>query len=220
MIYVHRLLTGALVLTAAVMFAPTAHAGDKKPNIIILFADDLGYGDLGCYGHPTISTAHLNKMAAEGMRFTQFYVASPVCSPSRAALLTGRLPIRNGMNAVLFPTSKGGIPKSEITIAQALKKMSSDDRALGERIHTLVRETAPDLVPKTWYGMPAYANKDGKVICYFKNAGKFKMRYSELGFNDAAKLDEGAMWPIVYALTKLSKADEAKIVKLVKQAVS
>ena len=108
----------------------------------------------------------------------------------------------------------------ETAIAQALKKMSPDDRALGERIHTLVRETAPHLVPKTWYGMPAYANKDGKVICYFKNAGKFKMRYSELGFNDAAKLDEGAMWPIVYALTKLSKADEAKIVKLVKQAVS
>ena len=108
----------------------------------------------------------------------------------------------------------------ETAIAQALKKMSPDDRALGERIHTLVRETAPDLVPKTWYGMPAYANKDGKVICYFKNAGKFKARYSELGFNDAAKLDEGAMWPIVYALTKLSKADEAKIVKLVKQAVS
>jgi uncharacterized protein YdhG (YjbR/CyaY superfamily) len=108
----------------------------------------------------------------------------------------------------------------ETAIAQALKKMSPDDRALGERVHTLVRETAPDLVPKTWYGMPAYANKDGKVICYFKNAGKFKMRYSELGFNDAAKLDEGTMWPIVYALTKLSKADEAKIVKLVKQAVS
>jgi uncharacterized protein YdhG (YjbR/CyaY superfamily) len=108
----------------------------------------------------------------------------------------------------------------ETAIAQALKKMSPDYRALGERVHTLVRETAPDLVPKTWYGMPAYANKDGKVICYFKNAGKFKMRYSELGFNDAAKLDEGTMWPIVYALTKLSKADEAKIVKLVKQAVS
>ena len=108
----------------------------------------------------------------------------------------------------------------ETAIAQALKKMSPDDRALGERIHTLVRETAPDLVPKTWYGMPAYANKDGKVICYFKNAGKFKMRYSELGFNDAAKLDEGAMWPIVYALTKLTKTDEARIAKLVKQAVS
>jgi uncharacterized protein YdhG (YjbR/CyaY superfamily) len=108
----------------------------------------------------------------------------------------------------------------ETAIRQALAKMSPDDRALGERINTLVRETAPDLIPKTWYGMPAYANKDGKVICYFKNAGKFKMRYSELGFNDAANLDEGAMWPIVYAVTKLTKADEARIVQLVKQAVS
>jgi len=108
----------------------------------------------------------------------------------------------------------------ETAIREALAKMKPDDRALGERIHALVRETAPDLVPKTWYGMPAYANKDGKVICYFKNAGKFKSRYSEFGFNDAANLDEGAMWPIVYALTKLTKADEARIVKLVTQAVS
>jgi uncharacterized protein YdhG (YjbR/CyaY superfamily) len=108
----------------------------------------------------------------------------------------------------------------ETAIGQALKKMSPADRALGERVHTLVRETAPDLVPKTWYGMPAYANKDGKVVCYFKDAGKFKARYSELGFNDAANLDDGAMWPIVYALTKLTKADEARIVALVKQAVN
>ncbi|HLY87026.1 MAG TPA: DUF1801 domain-containing protein [Gaiellaceae bacterium] len=108
----------------------------------------------------------------------------------------------------------------ETAIRQALEKMSPADRALGERVHTLVRETAPDLVPKTWYGMPAYANKDGKVVCYFKDAGKFKARYSELGFNDAANLDDGAMWPIVYALTKLTKADEARIVALVKQAVN
>jgi uncharacterized protein YdhG (YjbR/CyaY superfamily) len=108
----------------------------------------------------------------------------------------------------------------ETAIAQALKKMSPADRAIGERINTLVRETAPDLIPKTWYGMPAYANKDGKVICYFKNAGKFKMRYSEFGFNDAASLDDGAMWPIVYAVTKLTKADEARITELVQQAVS
>jgi uncharacterized protein YdhG (YjbR/CyaY superfamily) len=107
----------------------------------------------------------------------------------------------------------------ETAIRDALKKMTPGDRALGERIHALVRETAPDLTPKTWYGMPAYANKDGKVICYFKNAGKFKMRYSEFGFNDAAHLDDGTMWPIVYAITNLSKADEAKIVKLVQQAV-
>ncbi|HEY5693103.1 MAG TPA: DUF1801 domain-containing protein [Gaiellaceae bacterium] len=110
--------------------------------------------------------------------------------------------------------------EGESAIRAALGKMTPDDRALGERVHAIVQETAPDLVPKTWYGMPAYANKEGKVICYFKNAGKFKMRYSELGFNDAANLDEGSMWPIVYALTKLTKADEARIAKLVEQAVS
>jgi uncharacterized protein YdhG (YjbR/CyaY superfamily) len=109
--------------------------------------------------------------------------------------------------------------EGEEAIAAALKKMAPADRALGEQIHALVTKTAPDLTPKTWYGMPAYANSDGKVICYFKNAGKFKMRYSEFGFNDAAHLDDGTMWPIVYAITKLSKADEAKIVKLVQQAV-
>jgi uncharacterized protein YdhG (YjbR/CyaY superfamily) len=108
----------------------------------------------------------------------------------------------------------------EAAIRAALAKMSPDDRALGERVHAIVQETAPELVPKTWYGMPAYANSDGKVICYFKNAGKFKMRYSEFGFNDTANLDEGSMWPIVYALTKLTKADEDRIAKLVEQAVS
>ena len=108
----------------------------------------------------------------------------------------------------------------ETAVREALAKMTPEDRKLGERIHVLVKETAPELVPKTWYGMPAYANEDGKVICYFKNAGKFKSRYSELGFNDAANLDDGAMWPIVYALTKLGKADEARIAKLVQQAAS
>jgi uncharacterized protein YdhG (YjbR/CyaY superfamily) len=110
--------------------------------------------------------------------------------------------------------------EGEAAVREALAKMSPDDRALGQRVHELVQQSAPELTPKTWYGMPAYANKDGKVVCYFKNAGKFKARYSELGFNDSANLDDGAMWPIVYALTKLSKADEARIAKLVKQAVS
>ncbi len=110
--------------------------------------------------------------------------------------------------------------EGEEAVQAALEKMSPGDRALGEQIHALVKKTAPDLTPKTWYGMPAYANKDGKVVCYFKNAGKFKSRYSELGFNDAANLDDGAMWPIVYALMKLTKADEDRIAKLVKQAVS
>ena len=108
----------------------------------------------------------------------------------------------------------------ETAIAQALKKMSPDDRALGERIHTLVRETAPDLVPKTWYGMPAYATKGGKVVCFFRDAGKFKDRYSTFGFNDRANLDDGSMWPTAFAITELGAADEAKIRKLVKKAVS
>jgi uncharacterized protein YdhG (YjbR/CyaY superfamily) len=107
----------------------------------------------------------------------------------------------------------------ESAIQAAFKKMTPADRALGKTIDALVRKAAPELMPKTWYGMPAYANSDGKVVCYFKNAGKFKMRYSEFGFNQDAKLDAGVMWPIVYAVTKLSKADEAEITKLVKQAV-
>ena len=107
----------------------------------------------------------------------------------------------------------------ETAIQEAFKKMTPADRALGKRIDALVRKAAPGLMPKTWYGMPAYANSDGKVVCYFKNSGKFKMRYSEFGFNQDAKLDAGALWPIVYAVTKLTPADEAKITKLVKQAV-
>jgi uncharacterized protein YdhG (YjbR/CyaY superfamily) len=108
----------------------------------------------------------------------------------------------------------------ETAVRDALASMSPDDRALGERIHTIVKESAPDLTPKTWYGMPAYATKDGMVVLFFRNAEKFKERYAMLGFNDSAKLDDGSMWPVAFALTKLTKADEARIAKLVKQAVS
>ncbi len=107
----------------------------------------------------------------------------------------------------------------EKAIQEAFKKMTPGDRALGKKIDALVRKAAPGLTPKTWYGMPAYANSEGKVVCFFKNAGKFKMRYSELGFNESAKLDSGGLWPTVFAVTKLTAADEAKITKLVKQAV-
>jgi uncharacterized protein YdhG (YjbR/CyaY superfamily) len=108
----------------------------------------------------------------------------------------------------------------ETAVREALGEMSPDDRALGERIHTLVKEAAPDLTPKTWYGMPAYANREGKVVCFFRNAGKFKERYAMFGFNDSAKLDDGSMWPIAFALTKLSKADEKMLAATVKKAVS
>ena len=109
--------------------------------------------------------------------------------------------------------------QGEEAVLSALAAMSPDDRALGKRIHAIVKETAPDLTPKTWYGMPAYA-KDGKVVLYFRNAEKFKERYAMLGFNDTANLDDGSMWPVAFALTKLTNADEARIAKLLKQAVS
>jgi hypothetical protein len=110
--------------------------------------------------------------------------------------------------------------QGEEAITAALADMSPSDRALGKRIHAIVKETAPDLTPKTWYGMPAYANKDGKVVVFFRDARKFKERYAMLGFNDSASLDDGSMWPIAYALTKLTAADEKKIRALVKKAVA
>jgi uncharacterized protein YdhG (YjbR/CyaY superfamily) len=110
--------------------------------------------------------------------------------------------------------------EGEEAVAAALKKMAPADRAIGKRVHEIVKKAAPDLTPKTWYGMPAYANKDGKVVVFFRDAGKFKERYSMLGFNESANLDSGSMWPIAYALPKLTKADETKVAKLVKQAVS
>jgi uncharacterized protein YdhG (YjbR/CyaY superfamily) len=106
----------------------------------------------------------------------------------------------------------------ESAVRAAIAAMSPQDRAIAKRLHELIKAAAPDLSPKTWYGMPAYA-KDGKVVCFFRNAGKFKERYAMFGFNDGAKLDDGSMWPIAFALTKLTAADEAKIRALVKKAV-
>ncbi len=104
----------------------------KRPNLVLIFADDLGYGDLSCYGHPTIRTPNLDRMAAEGMRFTQYYSANPLCSPSRASLMTGRLHVRTGVNRVLFPDSTGGLPESEKTIAQALKPLGYSTCCVGK----------------------------------------------------------------------------------------
>jgi arylsulfatase A-like enzyme len=116
----------SFLMVALLFVFHVAQAADKVPNFVIILADDLGYGDLGCYGHPTIRTPNLDRMAAEGMRFTDFYVAACVCTPSRSALLTGRLPIRNGMagseqRRVIYAADTGGLPQEEITIAQALK---------------------------------------------------------------------------------------------------
>src|SRR5579872_5855820 len=100
----------------------------------------------------------------------------------------------------------------------AIAKMQEPDRTIAKKVHALITAAAPDLAPKTWYGMPAYT-KDGSVICYFQNAGKFKVRYQTLGFSDKAKVDDGMMWPIQYALSKLTPAEEARITALVKKAV-
>jgi len=110
--------------------------------------------------------------------------------------------------------------EGEEAILAALKKMTPADRAIGKRIHEVVTASAPELTPKTWYGMPAYANKDGKVVCYFRDAAKFKERYAMFGFNEAANLDAGSMWPVAFALPKLTAADEKRLGALVKKAVS
>ena len=103
--------------------------------------------------------------------------------------------------------------------AVGIAAMPAGERELAERIHALVMEAAPELTPRTWYGMPAYS-KDDKVVCFFRDAGKFKDRYATFGFNDKANLDNGSMWPTAYALARLTKADETRIAELVKQAVS
>ena len=107
----------------------------------------------------------------------------------------------------------------ETAVRAAIAAMAPKDRALAKRLHALVKATAPELSPKTWYGMPAYA-KDGKVVCFFRDAGKFKERYAMFGFNDSAKLDQGSMWPVAFALKELTDTDEVRIGALVKKAVS
>jgi uncharacterized protein YdhG (YjbR/CyaY superfamily) len=107
----------------------------------------------------------------------------------------------------------------ESDVLAKIAEMAEPDRAMAERIHTIVKASAPALSPRTWYGMPAYA-KDGKVVCFFQSGQKFKTRYATFGFQDKANLDEGAMWPVAFALTKLTAADEARIRALVKKAVS
>ena len=107
----------------------------------------------------------------------------------------------------------------EKDVLEKIAELPEPDRAMAERIHAIVKASAPELSPKTWYGMPAYA-KDGKIVCFFQSAAKFKSRYATFGFNDAANLDEGTMWPTSFALMELTPADEARIGELVKRAAS
>ncbi|MBK9435894.1 MAG: hypothetical protein IPN52_12625 [Micrococcales bacterium] len=124
--------------------------------------------------------------------------------------------------AELRAEGKKGAKKADglQAVLDRIAEMAPDDRALAERVHMTVTSTAPDLTPKTWYGMPAYANADGKVVVFFQDAGKFKYRYSTVGFQDAANVDDGDMWPVSYALINWSPAVEKKLVDLVKAAVS
>jgi uncharacterized protein YdhG (YjbR/CyaY superfamily) len=115
--------------------------------------------------------------------------------------------------------SRAGKADGESAVLAKIAEMPEPDRAIAERLHAIVKTSAPALSPKTWYGMPAYA-KDGKVVCFFQSADKFKARYATFGFNDAANLDDGTMWPISFALKQLTSADEANISALVKKAVS
>jgi uncharacterized protein YdhG (YjbR/CyaY superfamily) len=108
----------------------------------------------------------------------------------------------------------------ESALIAKVAELPKPDRVMGERLHKLITATAPDLAPKTWYGMPAYANEDGKVVCFFTPASKFKERYATFGFNAAANLDDGNMWPTSFALKELTAAEERKIAALVKKAVS
>ena len=124
--------------------------------------------------------------------------------------------------AELRAEGKKGAKKADglQAVLDSIAAMAPQDRALAERVHVTVTATAPDLAPKTWYGMPAYANADGKVVVFFQDSGKFKYRYSTLGFQDAANLDDGDMWPASYALRQWSPLVENKVIELVKAAVS
>jgi hypothetical protein len=115
---------------------------------------------------------------------------------------------------------KSGEADGESAVLAKIAAMREPDRALGKRLHAIIKASAPGLSPKLWYGMPAYANDDGKVVCFFQGAQKFKTRYATLGFSDRANLDEGHLWPTTFALQELTAAEEARITALVKKAVS
>src|ERR1700716_526523 len=123
------------------------------------------------------------------------------------------------LKAAANPDQRAGKAGEESAVLAKIAAMSAPDRTMGERLHAIIKASAPELSPKLWYGMPAYA-KDGKVVCFFQAAQKFKTRYATFGFSDKANLDEGTMWPTAFALTKLTAADEARIGALVKKAVS
>ena len=147
-------------------------------------------------------------------RTTKQSAKSTARNASKGFTAEERAAMREGVREM-----KTGSADGESEVLAKIAQMQGSDRVMAERIHAIVKETAPELTPRTWYGMPAYA-KDGKVVCFFKSAQKFKSRYATLGFSDKANLDDGGMWPTDYALKELTAAGEKKIVALVKQTVS
>jgi uncharacterized protein YdhG (YjbR/CyaY superfamily) len=138
--------------------------------------------------------------------------------PSRGFTAEERAAMRERAKELKSEAKRGGKGDGEADVLAKIAEMPEPDRVMAERIHALVKSAAPDLVPRTWYGMPAYA-KDGKVVCFFQSGEKFKSRYATLGFSDQADLDDGSMWPTAFALTKLTAAAEKRIRALLKQAV-
>jgi len=130
-----------------------------------------------------------------------------------------RVAMKERANELKATARRGPKADGESDVLAKIAEMPEPDRAIGERLHAVIKASAPALSPRLWYGMPAYA-KDGKVVCFFQSAQKFKTRYTTFGFSDSANLDEGAMWPTAFALTKLTAADETRIGALVKKAVS
>lgn len=168
--------TYAFALTVSCSLAP-GQSSDRPPNIVVIFCDDLGYGDLGCFGHPSIATPHLDRLAHEGQKWTEFYVAACVCTPSRAALQTGRYPIRSGMcsskRRVLFPDSKGGLPSDEVTIAEVLKKKGYATHAIGKwHLGHLPRYLPMQHGYDTYFGIP-YSNDMDSVRTAPRGKAKF-----------------------------------------------
>ena len=135
-----------------------------------------------------------------------------------AVSTTKKTTTKEATRAAALPGPRAHKVDGENAVLAQIASMPGPERVMGERLHAIIKASAPDLSPKLWYGMPAYA-KDGKVVCFFRSAQRFKERYMTFGFNDPANLDEGTMWPTTYALTELTAADEARIGGLVKQAM-